>query len=53
MWADDREWLPYLLRSERFVGEFVFDGDNMVSGGVRSDKVAELSPAPFIFDKNK
>jgi 8-oxo-dGTP diphosphatase len=35
MWADDREWLPYLLRSERFVGEYIFDGERMVAGGVR------------------
>ncbi len=34
MWADDRHWLPYLLRGERFNGEFVFDGDQMISGGV-------------------
>lgn len=36
MWSDDREWLPYLLRKAPFAGEFVFDGDLMVSGGVRA-----------------
>ena len=36
MWADDREWLPYLLRSEPFVGEYIFDKEQMLGGGVRS-----------------
>jgi 8-oxo-dGTP diphosphatase len=35
MWADDREWLPYLLRREPFAGEFIFDGEEMLGGGVR------------------
>lgn len=43
MWSDDRQWLPYLLRHEPFAGEFVFDGDLMVSGGVRS-----LSASPSL-----
>ena len=34
MWADDREWLPYLLRHESFTGQFVFNGESMLSGGV-------------------
>jgi 8-oxo-dGTP diphosphatase len=35
MWADDREWLPYLIRNEAFAGEYIFDGERMVDGGVR------------------
>jgi 8-oxo-dGTP diphosphatase len=35
MWADDNEWVPFLIRSETFQGEFVFDGDKMLNGGVR------------------
>lgn len=35
MWADDRYWLPYLMRKERFCGEFVFNGEEMIAGGVR------------------
>jgi 8-oxo-dGTP diphosphatase len=35
MWDDDREWLPFLLRSEAFQGEFVFDGEMMLSGSAR------------------
>lgn len=30
MWADDALWLPLLLRGERFVGYFIFDGDSML-----------------------
>lgn len=35
MWADDSEWLPFLIRGEVFQGEFVFDGDKMLNGAVR------------------
>ncbi len=34
MWTDDRHWLPWMLRGERFVGRFHYDGDRMLSGGV-------------------
>ena len=30
MWADDRHWLPLVLRGERFVGRFLFDGEEMI-----------------------
>jgi len=30
MWADDRIWLPSLLRGDRFTGRFVFDGEIML-----------------------
>ena len=30
MWADDRIWLPLMLRGEAFSGRFVFDGDAML-----------------------
>jgi len=30
MWADDRFWLPLLLRGERFRGAFVFDGERLL-----------------------
>lgn len=30
MWADDRLWLPELVRGKRFRGRFLFDGDNML-----------------------
>lgn len=36
MWADDREWFPYMIRSEFFEGSFVFDGDSMLSGEIRN-----------------
>ncbi|MFN4896556.1 MAG: 8-oxo-dGTP diphosphatase [Pseudomonadota bacterium] len=35
MWADDKHWLPYLLKGQKFFGEFVFDGELMLGGGVR------------------
>ncbi|MDA0813474.1 MAG: 8-oxo-dGTP diphosphatase [Verrucomicrobia bacterium] len=31
MWEDDREWLPHALRGQSFEGDFIFDGDSMVS----------------------
>ena len=30
MWADDRIWLPLMLRGEAFSGRFIFDGDAML-----------------------
>lgn len=30
MWVDDRIWLPMLLRGEKFVGRYIFDGDEML-----------------------
>jgi 8-oxo-dGTP diphosphatase len=35
MWEDDRHWLPNLLRGERFIGRFVFEGDRMLWHDVR------------------
>jgi 8-oxo-dGTP diphosphatase len=42
MWADDREWFPYLARGEAFEGSFVFDGDLMLSGQVSSVALASI-----------
>ena len=30
MWADDRHWLPLLLRGETFAGYFEFDGEELL-----------------------
>jgi len=30
MWADDRVWMPLVLAGRRFVGRFLFDGDQML-----------------------
>lgn len=30
MWADDRIWVPLMLRGERFSGRFIFDQDAML-----------------------
>ena len=30
MWADDRIWVPVMLRGERFSGRFVFDKDALL-----------------------
>jgi 8-oxo-dGTP diphosphatase len=30
MWADDRVWLPLLLKGQVFTGRFLFDGDAML-----------------------
>ena len=31
MWADDRHWLPQMLRGEKFRAWFRFDGETMLS----------------------
>lgn len=31
MWADDRYWLPLLLRGDKFAGFFEFDGEKLIS----------------------
>jgi len=36
MWADDALWLPLLLRGQRFVGFFIFDGDAMLDSRVET-----------------
>lgn len=30
MWADDRYWLPLLIRGARFIGFFEFDGEQLL-----------------------
>lgn len=30
MWADDRHWLPLLIRGDRFAGYFQFDGERLL-----------------------
>ena len=30
MWADDRIWLPYLLKGQLFKGRYLFDSDTML-----------------------
>ena len=36
MWADDRVWIPLMLRGRRFRGRFLFDGDTMLGHDVRT-----------------
>ncbi len=31
MWADDRYWLPLLLRGDKFAGFFEFDGETLLN----------------------
>jgi 8-oxo-dGTP diphosphatase len=42
MWADDALWIPLMLRSERFRGYFIFDGDRMLDSLV--EKRGAISP---------
>lgn len=35
MWADDRIWIPLVLEGKRFVGRFLFDGDQMLGCEVK------------------
>lgn len=34
MWADDREWIPWMLAGKPFLGRFVFDNDTMLDSEV-------------------
>ena len=36
MWADDSLWLPLLLKGQRFIGWFIFDGDTMLDSRVET-----------------
>jgi 8-oxo-dGTP diphosphatase len=36
MWADDRLWLPMLIRGERFQTRWIFDGDRMLDYDIQS-----------------
>ncbi len=44
MWEDDRIWLPMLIRRERFLGRWIFDGDRMLDYELVTDNDEE-SPA--------
>ena len=35
MWADDRYWLPLLIRGAHFTGYFEFDGEELLSRKIR------------------
>lgn len=35
MWADDRLWIPWMLRGEKFIGRFIFQDDTMLDGEIR------------------
>lgn len=43
MWADDREWFPWMLRGEAFIGRFVFDEDRML--GQEISPVSKKQPS--------
>jgi len=36
MWADDRLWLPLMLKGTPFDGRFVFDGDLMLDHAIKT-----------------
>lgn len=42
MWADDRHWLPLLIRGLHFIGYFEFDGERLLSREivVRQDAIS-------------
>jgi 8-oxo-dGTP diphosphatase len=42
MWADDRVWLPILLRGGTFSGRFVFEGDSMLDHQLRSGRAPDV-----------
>jgi 8-oxo-dGTP diphosphatase len=41
MWADDRLWVPLMLRGDRFEGRFLFDADEMLGYDLKT-----LPPSP-------
>ena len=52
MWADDRHWLPLLLRGETFAGYFEFGGEELLRRRIglkspgRLDLLGNLPAAP-------
>ena len=40
MWADDRLWIPMMLRGERFQSRWIFDGDKMLDYELLSEAEA-------------
>lgn len=38
MWADDIHWLPMALDGKKFLGRFIFDGDDMLSYSLEEEK---------------
>jgi len=34
MWADDALWIPLALEGKEFDGQFIFDGENMISHNI-------------------
>lgn len=46
MWADDRHWLPLLIRGDFFRGYFVFDGEQL-----RARQIDTL-PRDYIFEES-
>lgn len=42
MWADDRHWIPLLLRGVFFRGWFTFEGDRMLEAAVKEAEPAAL-----------
>jgi 8-oxo-dGTP diphosphatase len=43
MWADDRVWLPLMLRGHSFRGRFLFDGDTMLGYDVVTSDECQVS----------
>ncbi len=37
MWEDDQYWLPMVIRGERFITRWIFDGDRMLDYDIRPD----------------
>jgi len=37
MWEDDKIWLPMLIRGERFLTRWIFDGDRMLDYEIEND----------------
>jgi len=42
MWEDDEIWIPMVLRGEKFMGRWIFDGDRMVDYELLTDKNGTL-----------
>lgn len=51
MWLDDREWMPLLLRGDRFRGQFHFDGHKRIlRHELQLVSPSESSPCSYISD---
>ena len=52
MWEDDEIWIPMMLRNERFLGRWIFDGDKMLDHELVTDNDPDKSQNAFLKNRD-